>query len=153
MSDSPAYRWALAWAALTCAFALHVWDEASHDFLSWYNPNALALRERLPWLPIPVFDFGTWLAGLTVAVLLLGALTPLVARGRRWLIPLAYLYSCVHLANGLGHLAVSVSGRWLAPGVYSAPLLIICALWLLQATNRVRRESPIADRESLITNR
>lgn len=64
-----ARRWGLAWAALCAAFALHVLDEATHDFLSWYNPNALAVRARVPWLPVPVFTFPVWITGLTIAVL------------------------------------------------------------------------------------
>ena len=132
-------RWALAWAALSGTFALHVIDEAANDFLAWYNPNALAIRARLPWLPIPVFSFPVWITGLTIAVLGLAALTPLVRRGSRWLLPFAYLYGIVHTANAIGHIATSVAGRWFAPGVYSSPVLLGAALWLLYETNRVRR--------------
>jgi hypothetical protein len=132
-------RWALAWAALCAAFALHVIDEAANDFLVWYNPNALAIRARLPWLPIPVFSFRVWIAGLAIAVLALTALTPLVRSGRRWLLPLAYVYAIVHTANAIGHVSVSVAGRWFAPGVYSSPVLFAAALWLFHETNRVRR--------------
>src|SRR5687768_8614122 len=58
-------RWALAWAGLTAAFAVHVVDEATHDFLAWYNPSAIRLQERLEGLPFPpVFSFTVWLAGL-----------------------------------------------------------------------------------------
>jgi soluble lytic murein transglycosylase-like protein len=133
-------RWALAWAALCAAFALHVLDEATHDFLSWYNPNALALRARLPWLPVPVFTFPVWITGLTIAVLALAALTPLVTSGRRWLVPVAYVYALIHVANAVSHIAVSMTGRWLAPGVYTAPVLLATALWLIYETNRVRRQ-------------
>jgi soluble lytic murein transglycosylase-like protein len=105
-------RWALAWAALCAAFALHVLDEATHDFLSWYNPNALALRARLPWLPVPVLTFPVWITGLTIAVLALAALTPLVTSGRRWLVPVAYVDALIHVANAVGHIAVSMTGRW-----------------------------------------
>jgi hypothetical protein len=133
-------RWALAWLALCAAFALHVLDEATHDFLSWYNPNALAIRARVPWLPVPVFTFPVWITGLTIAVIVLAALTPLVRRGRRWLVPVAYAYGMIHVANGIGHIGVSITGRWLAPGVYSAPLILAAALWLLYETDRVRRQ-------------
>ncbi|MFN2563678.1 MAG: HXXEE domain-containing protein [Gemmatimonadaceae bacterium] len=134
-----ARRWAMAWATLCVAFALHVIDEATHDFLSWYNPNALALRARVPWLPVPVFTFRVWITGLTAAVLAVAALTPLVRRGRRWLVPVAYVYGVIHVANGIGHITVSIAGRWLAPGVYSSPLLIASAVWLLYETERWRR--------------
>jgi hypothetical protein len=136
-----ARRWALAWAALCAAFALHVIDEATHDFLSWYNPNALAVRALVPWLPIPVFTFRVWITGLTIAVLALVALTPLVARGRRWLVPVAYVYAVIHVANALSHITVSIAGRWLAPGVYTAPALLAAACWLLYETDRVRRHT------------
>lgn len=130
--------WALAWLALCAAFALHVIDEAANDFLSYYNPNALAIRARFPWLPIPVFTFPVWITGLTIAVLALTALTPLVARGRHWLVPVAYLYAGVHIANAIWHVSLSVAGRWLAPGVYSSPVLLAAALWLFYETRRVR---------------
>jgi hypothetical protein len=134
-----ARRWAYAWAALTLAFALHVVDEATHDFLSWYNPTVLSLRDRLGWFPMPTFEQGVWLVGLIVAVLALFALTPWVARGRRWLVPLAYVYASVHVLNGLGHLGISAYTRQWIPGVLSSPLLLAAGAWLLIETSRVRR--------------
>jgi hypothetical protein len=131
-------RWALAWAAMCGAFALHVVDEAANDFLSWYLPNALAIRERVPWLPVPLFTFRTWIISLAIVVLALTALTPLVRRGHRWLVPLAYVYGIIHLANGIGHIGISLAGGWLMPGVYSAPVVLAAALWLLYETSRVR---------------
>jgi hypothetical protein len=139
-----ASRWAAAWATLCAAFALHVLDEATHDFLSWYNPTVLAIRERVPWLPLPVFTFPVWITGLTIAILALSSLTPLVRRGRRWLVPLAYVYGAIHVANGIAHIAVSVAGRWLAPGVLSSPVLIASAAWLLYETARRGVAEPTA---------
>lgn len=137
----PGSRWALAWATLTAAFALHVLDEATHDFLAWYNPVALALRERLAGLPFPpVFTFAVWLTGLCVAVVLLAALTPLIRPGRRWPVVAAYVYGIVHLANAMGHITVSLIGHWLAPGVLSSPVLLVAAVWLLYETARVPRQ-------------
>jgi hypothetical protein len=139
-------RWAFAWAALCAAFALHVLDEATHDFLSWYNPTVLAVRERVPWLPVPVFTFPVWITGLTIAVLALAALTPLVRRGRRWLVPVAYAYAVIHVANAIGHITVSLTGRWFAPGVQSSPVLLTAACWLMYETDRVRRQTPSTGR-------
>jgi hypothetical protein len=134
------HRWALAWAGLTLAFALHVFDEATHDFLGWYNPTALRFQAVLGGVPFPpVFSFATWLGGLCAVVVLLALLTPFVQPGRRWLLIAAYLYAVVHTANALGHLAVSASGRWLAPGVLSSPLLLATALWLIYETHRVQQ--------------
>ncbi len=140
-NDTTGNRWAKAWAALCVAFALHVVDEAANDFLFWYNPNALALRERVPWLPVPVFTFPVWITGLTIAVVGLAALTPLVRRGRRSLVPLAYIYGIIHVANALGHITVSIAGRWFAPGVYSSPILLAAAVWLLYETARFTSRS------------
>jgi hypothetical protein len=133
-------RWTAAWAALTAAFALHVLDEATHDFLSWYNPTALALRARLGGLPFPpTFSFRVWLWGLCSVVVLLAALTPLIRPGKRWAVGAAIIYGVVHVGNALGHLVASVRGRWLAPGVLSSPVLLAAAVWLLAETARVTR--------------
>ena len=59
----------VAWLLLTITLAVHVVDEAVHDFLSTYNPIVRSVRERLPLLPLPTFSFGVWLAGLTMTVL------------------------------------------------------------------------------------
>jgi hypothetical protein len=136
--DPSADRWAKAWLALCFAFALHIIDEAANDFLFWYNPNALALRSRLPWLPVPVFTFPVWITSLAVAVFGLTALTPFVRRGQQWLVPLAFVYGIIHVANALGHITGSILGRWFAPGVYSSPVLLAAALWLLYETRRFR---------------
>jgi hypothetical protein len=134
-------RWKIAWGALTGAFALHVLDEATHDFLAWYNPSALALRERLGGLPLPpIFSFPVWLTGLCAAVVILAALTPLIRSDRRWAVVFAYVYGSVHLLNAIGHITASVTGRWFAPGVLSSPILLICAAWLLYETWRLPRQ-------------
>lgn len=57
--------------------------EASTGFLNVYNPTALVIRQKLPWLPIPVFTFSVWLAILIAANALLLGLTPFVVRGQR----------------------------------------------------------------------
>ena len=132
-------RLTLAWAGLTAAFALHVVDEATHDFLAWYNPTAHRLQERLGLPFPPVFSFSVWLTGLVVAVVILALLTPLIRPNRRWSIAAAYFYAVVHLANAAGHIAVSIGGRRLAPGVLSSPILLGTALWLLKETARARR--------------
>ena len=133
-------RWALAWGGLTAAFALHVIDEATHDFLAWYNPSALRLQERLGGLTFPpVFSFPVWLAGLTIAIVLLAMLTRFVSPERRWAVPAAYAYAIVHVANTVGHMTISIAGRWLAPGVLSSPILLAMALWLLYETAHAQK--------------
>jgi len=130
--------WALAWLALTAAFALHVADEALTGFLSLYNQIVSAARELYPWLPFPVFTFDGWLTMLVVALIALAALTPLVLRGHVWLRPVAYVYAAVMMANGVGHLSVSAYlGIW-APGSTSSPLLLVAGALLAVTTRRAR---------------
>jgi hypothetical protein len=73
--DVPA-RHRRAWLLLVGALAVHVADEASTGFLELYNPIAHDIRSRLPWLPVPTFTFGVWLAGLGVLVAALALLAP-----------------------------------------------------------------------------
>jgi hypothetical protein len=127
-----------AWVALGLALAVHVADEAANDFLALYNPTAQSIRERLGIPFPPSFSFAGWLTGLTLAVIAWLSLAPFAYRGRRWLLPLATVLSVVHIANGLGHTFTSL---WLgrpAPGVWSSPLLLASAIWMLAVVRRVR---------------
>lgn len=121
----------VAWLALCAAFAIHVADEALTDFLSVYNPTARAIRARFSFLPIPTFTFRVWLAGLVVAVLVLASLTPLAFHGAPALRPVAYVYGIVMAGNGMLHLVGSIYLRRAMPGVYSAPLILAAAIYLL----------------------
>lgn len=129
-----------AWVALGAALAVHVADEAAHDFLALYNPNARAIQERLGGFPFPpTFSFTAWLTGLIVAVIAWLALAPLAYRGHRWLLPLAAIGSMVHVANGVGHVITSFWLGRAAPGVWSAPLLLASAVWMLTILRHLRR--------------
>jgi hypothetical protein len=125
-----------AWVGLTLALAAHVTDEATHDFLSVYNPSVVAIRQRLPWLPLPTFTFPVWLAGLTLGVLLLLALAPLAFRGNRWLVLASFPLGALMFANGAGHIGYSLYQHTLMPGVWSSPLLLAASAWLLLAARR-----------------
>lgn len=63
---------------------------------------------------------------LHVAVLLLlAALIPSVAHGRRWALKLAKLFAVFEILNGAGHLMIPLI-EWNAyPGMWTAPLLLI----------------------------
>ena len=129
-------RWGFAWLMLTVAFALHVADEATTDFLSVYNPTVRAIRAKLPYLPLPTFTFGVWLTGLIVAVLIMFALSVFAFRGARWLRFVAYPYAVIMLLNGTQHLVGSVYMHRVMPGAISSPFLIAASLWLFIATPR-----------------
>ena len=128
-----------AWVGLCAALAVNVTDEALTDFLSVYNPTVVALRQRLPWLPLPTFTFGVWLAVLIAAIVLLLLLSPFAFRGARWIALLSYPVGVLMLLNVLNHIAWSIYfGKWM-PGVYSSPLLLIASAYLLLAAHRNRR--------------
>lgn len=121
-----------AWVAFALAVAVHVADEAAHDFLSVYNPTVRAIRARLPFLPLPTFTFPVWIGGLIAGIALLLLLSPQAFDGNATLRlitwPLAIL---VGIGNGLGHIIGSAwKKRWL-PGVLSAPVIIAAGSWLL----------------------
>jgi hypothetical protein len=134
-------RWGGAWVALCLALAVHVADEALTDFLSVYNPAARAIRQRFPLLPLPVFTFEVWLTGLILALVTLLGLSFFVFRGARWMRPLAYIFSVMMMANGLGHMAGSFYLGRLMPGVYSSPLLLAASGLLLRQTQRQRQRT------------
>lgn len=129
MSDVP---FGMAWIAFALAVAVHVADEAAHDFLSVYNPIARAIRARLRFLPIPTFSFGLWISGLTAGVILLIALSPVAFSGNDVLRLIAWpLAILVGIGNGLLHLIGSAWQRRALPGVYSAPLLLVAGTALI----------------------
>lgn len=126
-----------AWLALAAALAIHVADEAATDFLSVYNPTVRAIRERLPWLPLPTFSFQEWIVGLAILVILLFALAPIAFRGARWITIIAIPFSVLMIGNGLGHIGSSIYAHRFMPGVFTSPILIaasvtalVCALKL-----------------------
>jgi hypothetical protein len=146
----PARSVGRAWIALCLALALHVIDEALTGFLDVYNLSVRALRERWPWLPLPVFTFEMWIVGLAVAIVILLALSGFVRRGARWARALAYVFSALMIANALGHTVGTIFGRTVGsiafprpmPGFYSSPVLFIASVYLLKQLRATRRARP-----------
>ena len=141
-SSPPSRRLGYAWLALTLTLALHVADEAAHDFLSVYNPSVAAIRQRLPFLPLPTFTFPVWLTGLSLAVLGLLVLSPLAFRNNRWAVRLSYPFAGLMFANGLGHLGGSLYLGNLMPGVWSSPLLLLASGCLFLNARRTTKGNP-----------
>lgn len=128
---------------LSLVLALHVTDEALTDFLSVYNPTVRAIRKRFPFLPLPTFTFGWWLAGLIAAVVALLVLSVFAFRGARWMVPLAYVFVAIMIANGCGHIIASIyRNKWM-PGVYSSPVVLLAAAILLIETRQFSRQSSV----------
>jgi hypothetical protein len=135
VNGSAATSFGFAWLVATIALALHVVDEATHDFLAWYNPRALQIRQWLRGFPFPpTFTFLPWILGLAAGVALLAFLTPVAYGGKVWLRPLAYVVAGIHIGNGLLHLVASIIVRRRVPGVLSAPFLLLAGAWLAYAT-------------------
>jgi hypothetical protein len=135
-SSTAAFGW--AWLAATLALTLHVIDEATHDFLAWYNPQALRIRRLLGGFPFPpTFTFWPWLLGLSLAVLVLATLTPKAYAGSPWLRPIGVVMGVEHVGNGLLHLGAGLVMRRAVPGIWSAPILVATGAWLLHATVRL----------------
>jgi Protein of unknown function with HXXEE motif len=137
---SPAYSlnhrgW--AWVTLCMALAVHVFDEAMTDFLSVYNPTVQAIRQRVPFFPMPVFTFEVWLIGLITAVIVLLLLSPFAFRQKLWMKRASYPFAVLMLLNGLGHIAGSFYLGRLMPGVYSAPLLLASSIYLLWSVRHI----------------
>lgn len=131
-AQSGSSSFGLAWVGFAAALAVHVYDEATHGFLSVYNPTVQAMRARIRHLPLPTFTFVTWITGLSVGIALLLCLSPLAFRETRWLrrvaLPLGIL---VGIFNATLHLVSSAYyHRWM-PGVFSSPLLLTAAVFLL----------------------
>lgn len=125
------WNFGLAWMAFALAVALHVADEARHDFLSVYNPNARMLRRRFH-IPVPVFTFRVWLTGLILGISLLLLLSPLAFRGAHWIrIAAVVLAVIVGLGNALLHIGASLRYRRRMAGVLSSPVLLAAGAWLL----------------------
>ncbi len=126
------WNFGLAWIAFALAVAVHVADEARHDFLAIYNPNAMAIRKRLHVPFPPVFTLRSFLILLSSGVCLLLLLSPFALHGAHWIrlvaLPLAIL---IGIGNAFLHIGASiVYRRWMA-GVFSSPVLLIAGGWLV----------------------
>ncbi len=131
-TPDPRRRVGRAWLALCFALAVHVADEAATGFLAVYNPTVVAIREKAPWLPLPVFTFETWITGLIVALVALCLSSAFVFRGVRWTRAAGYVFAIMMAANALGHTAGTLLGGTAAPmpGFYSSPLLFAASVYL-----------------------
>ena len=128
-----------AWIGLCGALAIHVVDEAATDFLTFQNTTVLAIREKYPFLPLPIFSFEVWLSLLIFAVVALTAVSYFVWKGRWAMRPIAYAFAGFMLLNGLFHIAISVYMGELVSGVYTAPLLLVASVILIISTHAFHR--------------
>jgi len=136
----------MPWLFLCLAFGLHTWDEAAHEFLKYYDATVLALYGHFSWFPRMDMEFRTWLGGLVVVNLILLALTPWAFRNASWLRPVAYVFAAIQFLNGMWHIAATIRGHTVpsvqfngpAPGVYTAPILLVLSAYLVWSLRRSR---------------
>ena len=139
LASTPPSQFFWGWIALCTALAVHIFDEACTGFLSVYNPTVMALRQRRPWLPLPVYTFGAWLAGLVAGNAMLFGLSYFALRGFVWMRPLGFIFAAILLINGLVHIGATVRGRTVESvhfrrpisGTYSSPLMLLASIYML----------------------
>ena len=133
------HKLGIAWVLLDLSLAVHVTDEALTGFLAIYNPTVMAIREKIGFWPMPTFGFWEWLAGLSIGVAVMLALSPFVFRGARWIRPIFYILAFIMLGNAFSHTAATILGHTVssvrfprpAPGFYSSPLLLAASVYAL----------------------
>lgn len=85
----PEFKLVISWILLCSSVVLQVMDEATHNFSGGvYNQSAMTLRERVPWLRLPVFTFRMWIKCLAFAIALGFSLPFFLLRGARWVRPI-----------------------------------------------------------------
>jgi hypothetical protein len=144
--EEPKGNLGLAWLLLSVAFGVHIWDEAAHGFLEYYNATMLTLWAHFAWFPKIDMELRPWLLGVSGVAVVLLLLTPFAYRNARWIRPLAYLFAGVQLLNGLAHVVFTILGHTVpsvvfdgpAPGFYSVPLLLVLSVFLFW---RLRKSS------------
>lgn len=148
LSQRERQRLGWAWVALCAALGLHIADEASTGFLSVYNPTVIELQSKLPFFPMPTFEYREWLIGLIVVDTTLFCLSPLAFRNNAFVRCLAYGFTGIMLMNGIGHIAGTIAGRTVEtvrfsrpmPGFWSSPLLFASGAYLARQLWRTRKQ-------------
>ena len=116
---------------MTTALALHVADEAIHDFLPFYNELVSQMQDSLGFSPIPTFSYTAWLGGLIAFIVICFALTPIVRRGGRFIRWFTIVLGIIMIGNALGHMIGSIYFGRLTPGFWSSPVLLPAAVFVV----------------------
>jgi hypothetical protein len=82
-----------------------------------------------------------WLTGLVEAIIVLLALSPFAFYGKRWMTTLSFPFALVMLFNGLLHIAGAIHFRRIVPGLFSSPLLLAGATYLLVSTHKAQKRA------------
>lgn len=128
-----------AFLFLIASQALHSIEE--YHFSLW---EVLAPARFLSGLVSSDLPFG--FAVVNVALVAFGVWTYFVPvrRDLGYALPLAWFWTILEAANGIGHIAFAVASGSYFPGVYTAPLLLACAGYLAMQLTRRRDTRPVA---------
>lgn len=131
-----------AWLALTFALTIHVIEGALRNYLDFYNPLAMSLRDMLLWTWMPTFTFAAWIGGWIVILAALYGMTWFAAYAARWMVWAAIAYAEVAFLFAAAKIGFAIYLQKAIPGVYTAPLLLAASSWLtMEAVLSLRRPS------------
>jgi hypothetical protein len=119
---------------LICAQALHSIEE--YYFSLW---EVLAPARFLSSLVSTDLSFGFALVNLTIVALGLWTYAWPVRRNSRYAVRLAWFWTILEAANGIGHTMFALASRSYFPGVYTAALLLVFSGLLGMQLMRRRR--------------
>ena len=136
---TPTLRFGIAWMVLVFVLAIHVVDEMATGFLPFYNSLVTSMQASYGWFPMPVISLPVWLNGLGIVLVALLLSSPLVFEGKRYMRPIAFVFGSLMVLNAVAHVGASLYLGKAVPGVYSSPLLLIAAIYLLLMARRDRQ--------------
>jgi hypothetical protein len=105
---------------LICAQALHSLEE--YYFSLW---EVLAPARFLSGLVSTDLSFGFAVVNVTIVAFGLWTYVWPVRRNLSYAVPLAWFWTILEAANGIGHIMFALASRSYFPGVYTAPLLLV----------------------------
>jgi hypothetical protein len=123
-------------------FLLLIFAQALHSIEEYYFSlwEVLAPARFLSGLVSTDLPFGFAVVNVTIVALGLWTYAWPVRRNSRYAIPLAWFWTILEAANGIGHVMFAIASRSYFPGVYTAPLLLILSgLLAIQLTRRSDR--------------
>lgn len=118
---------------LICAQALHSIEE--YYFSLW---EVLAPARFLSGLVSTDLPFGFAVINATIVALGLWTYAWPVRRNSNHAMRLAWFWTILEAANGIGHLMFAIASRSYFPGVYTAPLLLVLSGLLAMQLMRER---------------
>lgn len=129
-------QWTLAWFLACAVFALHIVDEGLNGTFGFYSDLERLFTQLLPSLNITPFNFDVWLLNMTGTLVVLFALTPLVAARNALMVPASWAFAAFLTGNSAFHLLMSAGRGELVTGALSSPLMLAAGLFLFVSTAR-----------------